>query len=719
MRDAFAVMDRPRLLHALETLLQALLKGPGQAASEGLGGFRNARVPQALLDSIHPHNEVAPSVHVSGAGYLAYRRLLEDLGELRETEWLEPDALEQRLWTLVCEVSLSPSAFASNSQRRDRAESFLGEVIRDVQAYAVLFTVEHVTPPNLPVAVWDSTLSTGTPELLLPFVRVAPSEMQAHLASPFIGRTVLTVEVEGTAAGPTIERGRLIAERRLHVLRGTLAGHFQVDPRQLRFALGEHVIASSLAGGTPGLQSWSRQPSAPIDLQFHAGLNERLIEAQDLWRLLASAHPTVRERVSRAYEWLGMGLCRTWPGDALRDFATGLEVLLVTSETEQASVLVPYRMLALADLRGSSAIHPAKIRYAFYLRGSVVHQGKGDAGGQESARTLRDAITDCAKWFAHWAAAHPSEDHDSLLLALDTPALRTKAREWLAQFPDMWSQMLSDGIRSIPKPDSDDFRRANELLLKSWRQHRTALAALSKRSPRTYIDFSAHALSRDAALDPSEFAFRLEIADQIRALIGEVNIWNYSLAKLSAWSEVLTGLDEDARPDVLLEHIQPLAESALNSAYRLKQHMVFTAQRALDYLDTSPPPIDEQKITYLTLVPLLKKCASGAALETALGTIDSEAFRSATSDYRRRHQHRSSPAVEVGVRFQVSRFVRREGVGFGFGTVEPLPLEVIVRECQAEHSKASAALKCLWTLIKEVETKLRSRATPQSPSEQD
>ena len=97
---------------------------------------------------------------------------------------------------------------------------------------------------------------------------------------------------------------------------------------------------------------------------------------QVLYRLLRSCHPSLQGVVGRAAGRIGRGLARHhWPDDALRDYTTALEVLLVSPKERNISALVPYRMVALADLNGRAAIHPTAIRHAYDRRSIVAHQG--------------------------------------------------------------------------------------------------------------------------------------------------------------------------------------------------------------------------------------------------------------------------------------------------------------------------------------------------------
>jgi hypothetical protein len=450
MHARFVVLDRPRLLDRLVGFMALSHASTSAPQPTGALSSRTAPIPPALRDSSRNTAE-AVSVWISGLEAEAYNNLRHYLGALRETEWLSTEELDERLWTVACEIALATEDFATDTQRHARAEQLLSDVLRALRLYEVIFTVDHITPPAEPIVVWDAQLAAGTAALMYPFVERARKDFQEGFRAPFLGKTVLLLQVEGTAARPVIERARALAHHRLHMLRSSLASHRQTHPDQLRFGLGQDAIARALSGPPDGHQAWSRPPATPIDLELHPGHAERLQELQEIHAALGSAHASLRGPVERAWEWIGRGLCRHWPGDALRDYTTAIEVLLITSEKEKKSVLVPFRMLALADLHGDRMIHPAAIRHAYDSRSVVVHEGRGEAGDEQTTRRMLGAARDCLGWLAHFAATHPSDDHAALLEALDTPALRAKALAWLERVPDPWSKKLVDGIRSLPK----------------------------------------------------------------------------------------------------------------------------------------------------------------------------------------------------------------------------------------------------------------------------
>lgn len=442
-------LDRPRLLAQLAEFLatsHATTLTPELAEASPR---RSAEIPLALRDL---SNDAAPDiVRMTGVEAEQYAAIQEHLGALRETEWLRTEDLDELLWTLACQLAMSPGEFAAPAQRQGKAEEFLARVLRQLRPYEVIVTVDHIKPPSTPVAVWDAQLTTATLELLRPFVERLDPDWQESLREPFLGKTVIRVEVQGTAASPVTERARALAHHRLHVLRSGLASQWQTAPAQLRFRLGQDTLARALIGEPDGWRTTKRPPATPVDLEFHVGHNERLGELRGLRDNLTKAHPSVSPVIENACEWIGRGLCRHWPGDALRDYTTAIEVLVILTKTERKSVLVPYRMLALADLHGESMIHPLAIRHAYDRRSTVVHQGQLGAGDEQATRRMLSAARDCARWLARYGADHPDQDRAALLISLDTAPLRRGAKEWLEKFPGPWTEMLIRGIESSPQ----------------------------------------------------------------------------------------------------------------------------------------------------------------------------------------------------------------------------------------------------------------------------
>lgn len=443
-------LDREELLAQVVGFLDLACQSVLAPSQEGGTSSRVGQIPQDLRES--PANaDGHETVFLTNEVAEAYNALRRQFGLLRETEWLSSDDLDEYLWRLPCEIALTPSAFADDCARVARAQLLLDSALHALESHEVVFRVEHVAPPAQPVPIWDATLFTATIDALAPFIDHEHDKNPDQTLSLFLGNAVIMVSVEGTAPDPVIERARIMAAHRLHVLRSSLASHWQTHPEQLLCALGCHGLARTATVPPSGLVKWSRPPGTPIDLAIHTGHQERLADMQAVWTGLGRCHTTVRDAVERAHEWIGRGLCRHWPGDALRDFTTAAEVLLVTSEDEKKSVLLPYRMLGLAELHGKAMIHPTVIRHAYDRRSLVIHQGLGGAGDENTTRVMLAAARDCVSWLTSFAAAQPVEDHATLLDSLDTPATRARAIAWLAPLRDPWSKKLLAGIQSLPR----------------------------------------------------------------------------------------------------------------------------------------------------------------------------------------------------------------------------------------------------------------------------
>ena len=254
------------------------------------------------------------------------------------------------------------------------------------------------------------------------------------------------------------------------------------------------------------------------------------------------------------------------------------------------------------------------------------------------------------------------------------------------------------------RPALDD-----EGLAHAWLEQRRELRLLAEREPRPYVGFDSHQLAGESTGGLWDFAFRTELRDLVRQLINSLNEWRYILARLQAWEIVLERHDDRARIQLLLEFVHPLAENQLNMPYRIKQAMIFTAYRALDHLHRSEAPLNEEKINFKALNRRAAGRYSAEALMTALGELDSEALRKATANFRHRHHHGFPPDIEVGVLPTVRRLVREDGIGFGFGWLEPLTLRVILPEHEAELRRAVAAFEQLWALVRELDGELHKQ----------
>jgi hypothetical protein len=266
-----------------------------------------------------------------------------------------------------------------------------------------------------------------------------------------------------------------------------------------------------------------------------------------------------------------------------------------------------------------------------------------------------------------------------------------------------------------PSPETLANRYARRVA-KAWLKQRKALWHLGTSRSRPYLSFDRHQLGHGPSNDMWLYAFRAELGDLTRELINLINEWSYTLARLEAWQLVLSEADEDLKGELLYEFVQPLAESALNMPYRVKQALIYTAYRALDFRFRTNPPLEDDKITFRALRQAAVGHPAAAKMVAALGGVDTPEYRKLTSDFRRRYHHRLAPGVEIGLLSAVKRFVRDEGIGFDFGVIEALPLGTVISACGAERSHAIDAFTTLWELACDLE---RSLSTSPGDSAED
>jgi hypothetical protein len=193
--------------------------------------------------------------------------------------------------------------------------------------------------------------------------------------------------------------------------------------------------------------------------------------------------------------------------------------------------------------------------------------------------------------------------------------------------------------------------------------------------------------------------FRNELANPINQL-------THTAQDLEAWALVISGLDLDAKIDVLMEFIFDRAAFGLCAPYAFRARFIFAtahlchqANRAKLGPAWKDDLEDDSKIDFGVADARGALWKKYGKLKQCLEGISNKDFDEQTFGFRNKFNHRFSPGIEVGLTQFVQRLVRPDGsVYYKLSENLPLPLTKvadIIKQQLTQFSKALAAFDAL------------------------
>jgi hypothetical protein len=223
---------------------------------------------------------------------------------------------------------------------------------------------------------------------------------------------------------------------------------------------------------------------------------------------------------------------------------------------------------------------------------------------------------------------------------------------------------------------------------------------------------------------------------ELRESINWLNSWLRNLERLKIWAAILVDYSDDeawglrhhfVEPLVYFCMLQPsstrdrLGQVATNGVHQANLCVDADYKDFLDQDELKPGQFLSRKKLENQLARLVKRWAVGDQLMAALQSLDSEAHRQKTFDYRNEASHFIAPRVEFGeVQFVTRRrepfpelvkqadgtarlieHPERKCVAYGFGGIRPLTLAEIIETNSQEYDFAVAALAAYSNLLRE------------------
>jgi len=197
--------------------------------------------------------------------------------------------------------------------------------------------------------------------------------------------------------------------------------------------------------------------------------------------------------------------------------------------------------------------------------------------------------------------------------------------------------------------------------------------------------------------------FSQEIGNSINELVGNV-------CRLSCWQEVISGLEQADKVDVLHEFVNSIAVVSLNLPHVIRSRFVFASLHLCHQANQYPDgeswkdelPLDSD-IYFGQADAYCGKWKRYKKLKVVLEKIANKKYQTDTRDFRNKYNHRFSPLIEFGLGGFVSRNVNDKTgiVSYSFGYQSPLPLSKVVHILKGQVDVCRSAHSAFQLLIKE------------------
>ncbi len=235
---------------------------------------------------------------------------------------------------------------------------------------------------------------------------------------------------------------------------------------------------------------------------------------------------------------------------------------------------------------------------------------------------------------------------------------------------------------------------------KKYIEERTKLGSIAPLAPYNWTCLRS-------TLPIEWMAYSQFLQEHASELSNSINGFRRHIASLIAWEKVLPGLGEEAKHDVIIGFVSPLATLALNMPYVIRSRFIYSVAHLSHQANRIKPgawaddlPVDS-KIYFEAADKYAKPWKKYTKLKVALQKIANKKYEVCTHDFRNKYNHRYSPRIEIGLTGLVSRMVHDGRVSYGFGETNPLMLRDINPLLKTQHSLCLTAHERYRALVNE------------------
>jgi hypothetical protein len=223
-----------------------------------------------------------------------------------------------------------------------------------------------------------------------------------------------------------------------------------------------------------------------------------------------------------------------------------------------------------------------------------------------------------------------------------------------------------------------------------------------------YLPYDEYVIPSGVANGSEWITFHSSTKELIKELLNTINQFYTDLKKLESWNYVLNKCEEVSRTDLILEIIDPLTSSIINSIYLIKQRFIYASCMLLHQTEMLMTPemddskLSESEICYETLVSYRNSYSGFDAFTHQLTKIDDYSFRKRTLNYRNLFQHHIPPSVENGLSRQIYNVAdENEHSSLSIGGVTPIHINNIMPILDQQHHACTDTFGAFWGLVSE------------------
>lgn len=315
--------------------------------------------------------------------YFRCRRRLQIEGEDGELEHLSPQAIEQILWRLTCEVWITRTALDALG-RSAKVDAFIEAHRHPQEEWEVLWEIEDLTIKG--------TIDIAGVEFF-PFVGAASDRWmrpEGHVLRPLfdeklIGKAFARVVVRAGTKQKALERSRSTIDDAIGILRVALLKAIGVHRLQRLQRIGTSYYAARLS------DTESRLVGAERGFEPHPlGIEGELLDllrsrVAEFNTAFDERHPAeLREPLFRSLIWIGSSVSRESADDKVVDLCTALECLFLDADDrggKAAAIAARYRLVGIA-LGEASFVSPPELYGLYQMRNNILHGSSRRECGQ-------------------------------------------------------------------------------------------------------------------------------------------------------------------------------------------------------------------------------------------------------------------------------------------------------------------------------------------------
>lgn len=289
-----------------------------------------------------------------------------------QTEYLKDKELNERLYDLVLEVIGDNAKFKKPTELTNKIEEFLGNIIKPLKEYEVLFKIQNMDAKFEELVFWDCKIARYDKTSLIGW-GFQEEKRYLHGINDFENQNLILVKEKGNNTSEVFKRARIKASKRLRTLQTYLKEGY-IEDYQLRFELSEDFAGKEIDSrkiiGT-GISS----ENSPRIYDNPKYIIENTEKANADYLLIKNFSPPIQDLLERTLYWIGLSISEIEMDLKIAFLCTALETLLTTKDDKRKGEKIAYRgYLLLMEINPDGFyLQPHKALRVYELRSTIVH----------------------------------------------------------------------------------------------------------------------------------------------------------------------------------------------------------------------------------------------------------------------------------------------------------------------------------------------------------